>query len=513
MKVIQQHEHRANVKQRGSAVSVRAATDRPPRRFLGWIGWAGADAAGRLILLSGSTMLLSRMTSPREFGVASLVLTIVAVAAVFVGAPFEEALTQLPRVRKCHLRAALAASWFIGALLFVLTLLSSTAIASRYQTSELATLLPVAMSSIFFSGHADIIASVARRRKRFNDMAAASLAGHVVGVVLSVVIAIYGDALWALVLQRVIIVVARAIILQWRIGVVVMPRWSRAPLAELARYASYSFLARLTDTLTHLVFNNVIHELYGVAALGQVNMAMRIVEPIRSAVTATGHNLAFSFFARAGADPQGRRQTRDQVILYTAFAIAPLFVGLAVVSPVLLPVCAGQGWNEASVVAVWLSLAGAVAAPSGLIFTAFSASGRPDLSFLSLIAGFAMTVATLACLAGFGVTSVGLSRVVGDGVRATIAVSVTPPGGDWPWRARLATLLPAWRLAAAMGLIVATLNAMAPGGPSLGRLAALIVAGVLTYGVLMAVFVRPSFVRFAAPLLRILPARTRPASI
>lgn len=373
-------------------------------------------------------------------------------------------------------------------------------------------MLPVAMTSIFFSGHSDVIASLARRRRRFNELVYATLASHIIGVALSLVIAGFGHALWALVLQRVLIVFSRAVILQWRIGFTVSPRWSSAPLRELARYASFSFLARLADSLTYLAFNNLVQGLYGVAEVGQVNMAMRIIEPIRSAVTATGHNLAFSYFARARDDPKRLRQLCDDVISTTAFAVAPVFVGLAAIAPVLLPVFAGKGWEEAALVAISLSLASALSAPSGLIFTAFSANGRPDLSFFSLIASFAATVAALFGAGGLGLASVGLSRIVGDGVRTAIAVGVAPQSAEWPWRARLAALLPAWTLAALMGLAVTAFNSVAPGGPSLGRLAMLVGVGFVTYALLMAAFARPAFELFIGPLVRLVPSLRHQAS-
>ncbi len=70
------------------------------KRILGWLGWAGADATGRLALLTGSTALFSRLLCPRDFGVTALALTFVAVGAVFVGMPFEEALAQRRRLRR-----------------------------------------------------------------------------------------------------------------------------------------------------------------------------------------------------------------------------------------------------------------------------------------------------------------------------------------------------------------------------------------------------------------------------
>ena len=471
-------------------------------RLMGWISWAGIDAVGRLLLLSGSTIVLSRVSSPRDFGVAALVLTIVAVLSVFVGAPFEEALTQLPRLRSRHLSAALAASWLIGVVLFTGAVVAAAPLARLYDAAEIQFLLPAAMTSIFFSGHSDIVTAVARRRRRFNEVAYATLAGHVIGVGLSLVIAGLGYGLWALIAQRVLTVIARATILQWRIGFLILPRLLPKQLAELSRYASISFLTRLIDSVTYLVFNNLVQALFGVSELGQVNMAMRLIEPIRGAIIATGHNLAFSFFARASREPARLRQMCNHVISHSAFAVTPVFVGLAAIAPVLLPVVAGPGWHGAVVVTVWLSIAAAISAPSGLIFTALSANGRPELNFLSFLASFAATVAVLVGAAALGPISVGLSRVAGDGVRAALAIGISTTGLEWTRRARLAALHPAWRLSAIMGLIVATLDAWLPGGPSLARLAILIGAGIVVYPLLIAAFARPAFEVIAAPLLR-----------
>lgn len=251
-------------------------------RLIGWIGWAGLDAIGRLALLTGSTIVFSRLLAPRDFGVTALVLTLVAVAAVFVGSPFEEALAQRRGVRMAHLRAALGASWAIGAVILAASIPLGHALAEHYGEPEFRSLLPVAMASVFFSGHSDIVTALARRLRRFNDVAYATLVGHVVGVGVALAIGLAGYGLWALIAQRLMVVVARAVILQWRIGFLVTPSWAPALVREFGRFAGFSFMARLAENLTYLAFNNLVQIFYGVAALGQVNMAMRLIEPIRA---------------------------------------------------------------------------------------------------------------------------------------------------------------------------------------------------------------------------------------
>ena len=471
-----------------------------PSRLLGWIGWAGLDAIGRLALLTGSTVIFSRLMSPRDFGLAALVLSLVTLAAVFVGSPFEEALTQRRGLRMAHLSAALGASWLVGAVLFALSLGAGHLLAEAYGEPEVRLLLPVAMASIFFSGHSDIITALARRLRRFNDVAYATLMGHVIGVGASLGLAVMGYGIWSLIAQRLLVVVARAIILQYRIGHVVMPTLSFRHVRELSRFAGFSFLARLTENVTYLAFNNLVQVFYGISVLGHVNMAMRLIEPIRGAIVATGHNLAFSYFARATRDQERLRMLADQVVSQSAFVTVPVFVGMAAIAPVLLPLVAGPGWDDAVGITMCLSLASAIAVPAGLIYTAFSANARPEYSLLSLIVGFAAVVAVLVGASSLGPISVGLSRIAGDVVRAAFAIGLPAVALDWSRRQRFRALAPAWTFSGAMGGVVAAAALFLPVSPLLVQLILLVSLGIAVYAALLALFGGGIFLTLAAHL-------------
>lgn len=460
-------------------------------RLLGWLGWAGLDAVGRLLLMTGSTIVFSRLLSPRDFGVAALVLTIVAAAALFVGSPFEEALAQRRHVRRRHFRAALGLSWLVGLAILLLAILLGRPLAIYYNEPDIGPLLPLATASIFFSGHSDILTALARRLRRFNDVAIATLAGHVVGITLALILAVLGFGLWALIGQRLLVVVARAIILQWRLKFLILPVWAPGEIRRFGRFAGFSFLSRLVDNVTYLAFNNLVQALYGIAVLGHVNMAMRLIEPIRGAIVATSHNVAFSYFARAAHDGARLRQIASETVAQAALVTAPVFMGLAAVAPVLLPLVAGPGWDEAIGIAVCLSLAAALAVPAGLVYTAFSATGRPEFSLTSLVLGFVAIIAILFAAQPLGPISVGYSRLGGDGIRALCALLFAAAALPWSTGAKLRALAPAWALSGAMALAVALLDAglgtMAP----LLRLAILIVAGMLVYAALLSIFARP----------------------
>lgn len=474
--------------------------ERSPPPILGWLGWAGLDAVSRLVLLTGATIVFTRLLTPRDFGVAALVLTIVTTAAIFVGSPFEEALAQRRHVRLLHFRAALGASFAIGAVILAACALFAPSLGAYYGDPRVAWLLPAAMTQIFFSGHSDIATALARRMRRFNDVAAATILGHVVGVGASLALAFAGYALWALVMQRPLIMLVRAIVLQRRLPYAILPVWSPANAREFGRFAGMSFMARLIETVSYTCFNNIVGLLYGLEVLGQFNMAMRLIEPIRGAVTATSHNLAFSFFARAGHDASRLRPLAQHVAGQAALATTPAFVGLAAVAAQLLPLVAGPGWDTAAEIAICLSLGAAVAVPAGLVFTAFSASGRPEMSVWSLAIGVVGVLVALVVFHPLGPVSVGLSRVVGDLIRAGFAILAPSGRLGWTRGARAATLRTAWILSAVMGAMVVSSTGFVGALRPVAGVAAMMAVGVVSYLGLLALAARQSLAALLAHL-------------
>jgi O-antigen/teichoic acid export membrane protein len=459
-------------------------------------------------MLTAGTAALSRMLSPHDFGVSALILTVVTVASVTVGSPFEEALSQRKVVRFALFRSALSASWAASAGWIVVSLPLGLLLGHIYHDPVIGLALPLTMTATFFSGHSDILTALVRRQRRFTELSQATLIGNAMGIMVSVFVALIGGGVWALVAQRLFIVTFRAVALQWRLGVTLTPNWSFRDLGAIVRYGRVSLLDSLCDNLTFLAFNYVVGGFYGLNTLGFVNMAMRIVEPIRGAIGATGHNVAFSFFAGVQHDPTRLRERAQTIVSHAALGIAPVFIGLAAVIPVLLPLIAGPGWEDSIDVAVCLAIGSAICIPARLIFTALSAKAHPEFSLIANTSAFAATLAVLLFGAGLGPISVGLARIAGDSLQALISIIVSPDHLAWTRGARFRALAPAWALAAAMGLCVSGLSTYIPDFSRFGRLSMLIGFGIGVYIAFLAIFARQQF----SGLTALIATRAKPAA-
>ena len=462
-------------------------------KLLLWLGWAGFDAVGRLFLLTVSTTVFSRLLLPIDFGLSALVFTTVTIASVLVGAPFEESLAQRRHIMRAHAETATATALFVGTALFLLSFPLAAVLARFYQEPLVLQLLPAAMASIFFTGYIDISTGLLRRQRKFNDLAIASLTGNLLGIGISVAMAVIGFGIWSLIAQRLMISGITALVLAQRIGFIVPPKFSFAHFKDLRGYAGVSLADRLADNLNYFAFNNLVGAIYGLQALGYVNMAMRLIEPLRGAFTSTGHNLAFFYFAAVKTDKIKLRERADEVLTRAALVVAPVFVGLAAVMPVLLPLIAGPGWEPAVNIAICLGLGAAILLPARLIYTALSASARPEFSLGSNLANVAVTNTVLLLASGLGPINVGLARIAGDSIQSSIAVGLSPRHLDWSRWDRLQILLTAWLLSGFMGMAVIGFQHALPQLPPLVSLLGSVGTGVVVYAGLCNVFARTHF--------------------
>lgn len=426
-----------------------------PNHILKWVGWAGADALVRLFCLGGTTIVLSRLLDPADFGVAAIVLATAAAAGLVVGAPFQDALAQRRVLRKLHLQSALGVSLAVGLALIAASLLVAPILAKAYAAPEIQYLLPVTMLSILFSGHGELVGARARRQRRFTEIAGADLVSHLVSAPLAIAAALLGAGVWSLIVLRLAGVVVQSLMLQTRVGYPLMPRFSALHLADLRRIASIASLDRITDNLTYLLFSNLVASFFGLAVLGQMNMAMRVIEPVRGAVMGALHNFTFPTFRRIALQ-KAPDSERDQPVRLLANVTAPIFAGLACVIPLLLPLVTGAGWEDAVPIAIGLAIGAALSMPAQPIFTALSAQGAPEYGLLGSLARLSMTGLVLVALRDWPILAVCLSRLAGDAAAAFLALLFPLGRRQWPASVRIMLLLPAWGVTGLMSAATMT---------------------------------------------------------
>jgi O-antigen/teichoic acid export membrane protein len=299
-----------------------------------------------------ANIVLARELTPRDFGLMAFGLSIVAIGSFFTSGGIGAAL-----IRQEHDPTRRQLEAVFGTQLTVATASAVLALAIGAQFGT-AGLLAAMMT---FSIPLDICrvpaAITTQRQLLFAPVIRAEIGEMVAYNVVAIVLVLLGAGIWGVGIA----VLCRALtgstllVATSPVGLV-RPRWSLPEMKPLLRFGVTLQGVQLVNMAREQGLNFATAGLGGIAALGQFNFSLRLLQPITLLFSAVG-SVAFPAVAgllRAGEDP---RPMLEKGIRLAFSATGLGVVALASATPAIVPSVFGPQWDEAIAVLPW-SLAG-----------------------------------------------------------------------------------------------------------------------------------------------------------
>jgi PST family polysaccharide transporter len=336
------------------AVDGRALGGRAARGAVVTLGAQGI----RIVVQVLSVVVLSRLLSPRDYGLIAMVLAVIGVADVFrdlglsTAAIQARTLTAAQRTNLFWVNSALGL--VLGGVVFAL----APALAHVYGQPELVDIARVLALSFLLNGVATQYRADLTRRLLFARLAVADVVSPVIGLGVGVVMALSGAGYWALVGQQ----LAQYAVMMT--VVVTAGRWlpgrpdRTAPMGGLLRFGWNMVGVQLIGYTANNIDSITIGARFGAGALGVYSRAFQLLMtplgqlrgpatqvalPVLSSLQDDGHR--FAEYLRRGQLALG----------YTLVAGLGLVVGAA--EPVTA-VFLGEQWGSVPPLLRFLALAG-----------------------------------------------------------------------------------------------------------------------------------------------------------
>jgi O-antigen/teichoic acid export membrane protein len=303
-----------------------------------------AGYAGRVALMVGSTMVLSRLLRPADFGLVAMVTSITGFSNMFLDFGLSTATIQREDVRHDQVTTMfwinLAISLFIGLVIAAL----APAIVWFYGEPRLLGITLALAVAALLAGLSVQHQAILRRQMRYGALVGRDLAATACSAGVAVLLAWRGAGYWSLVAQQVVLVAVRTVLV-W-----VASRWRPGPLAPLSEVRSMLFfgshvtVARMLNTLTRNLDKVLIGRLWSAQLLGFYSRASNaIVVPFQQAGQALA-GVAVPTLSRLQNDPARYRvYFRTAVTLMAALGL-PVIVFLSVDAKLLVPLLLGDQW-------------------------------------------------------------------------------------------------------------------------------------------------------------------------
>ena len=365
--------------------------------------WVFFEKFGVVLISVFTFFIYAKLLGPKELGIALFVLSIGQGLAVFLFSLLEDPLVRHSDPTSAHFDSAfwagLVTSFILVALIMVGCLLYTEDTRMRWLMFVSSLHIPVLTISRIYI--ADL-----RRKGQFKALAKRTLWGRVIGSAVGLALAWFGQGSWAIIAQSILMFGVSLAIMLVSSELVIGRQFSKPALKELLKVGwPLAVRGGSWDAL-----NRGVTILLGVTAgateVGIFGLARRMIDMPRSAIYGGLLSYALPAFSRNQDNLENLQKMFCFSTKTTCFVIFPMFVGLALVAPYLIPAIFGDEW-EASVHLI--QILAVVAAISNIMLYVPSALTAVARTQLTLGAEVFATIAALVLVSVLGGTYGGLA--------------------------------------------------------------------------------------------------------
>lgn len=312
---------------------------------LGSFLWKFAERCGTQGVKVVVEIILARLLVPDDYGTIALVTVFITILNVFVDSGLGNALIQKKDADDIDFSTVL---YFNVALCLGLYLLlyfaGAPLIAQFYAKPGLTPIIRVLGLTVVISGVKNVQQAYVSRTLQFKCFFYSSLVGTILSAVSGIIAAYSGWGVWSLVLQQILFAVVNCTVLWFTV------KWRPVKAFSLSRLRtlfSYGWKL-LVSTLINAVYNNfyqlIIGKLYSSADLAYYNKGDQFPKLFLNNISDSIDSVLFPTMSNTQDNKTKLRYVTSISIRISTFVMAPLMLGMAVVSPTLVKILLTEKW-------------------------------------------------------------------------------------------------------------------------------------------------------------------------
>lgn len=306
--------------------------------------WRFLEKAGNQIVSFGVTLILARLLSPESYGSIALVVVILNILNVFINSGLGNALVQKKDVDEEDYSTVFSFNLVFCMVIYLILYLIAPYIARFYNDDIYVGLLRVAGINILISGIKNIQQAYVAKKLIYKKFFLSTLGGTIISAIISIVLALYGFGVWALVTQTIVNNMVDTIIL-W-ITVDFRPKFyfSVQRFKTLFSYGWKVLTTAFVDALYNNIRKLIIGKLYTTSDLALYNKGAQFPELFINNVVASVDEVLFPVMSSVQNNLERVRNMTSRAIKTSIYITAPVMLGMAMISEKMVRLLLTEKW-------------------------------------------------------------------------------------------------------------------------------------------------------------------------
>lgn len=320
------------------------------RKVTRGVRWSGINTLSTTAIHFIELAVLAHLLGAEAYGLMAIVSVITGFGTVFSNLGLSGAVIQRLSPTREELSTLYWMNVVAGFALFILFALVAPLVATAFGVTQLRPLLSVAaFSFVIYAIGAQFSAQIVKEL-RFDILTKFNIASSLIGMCVSVALALYGFGVWALIWGSLSVTFSITIMrIAWAKAEKMLPflhfNWN-----EGRRYLSFGVYLTGQAFVNYINFRIdqlLVGYLLGPIALGYYNMAFRLAIAPFMRINSIVTSVAFPAFSLVQDDRALLKRGFMKMIALVTSVNAPVLVGMAALAPLLVPILLGEKWRPA----------------------------------------------------------------------------------------------------------------------------------------------------------------------
>lgn len=332
------------------------------------VAWSTIEKICSAVLQLAVSLVLLNLLTPEDYGLMAIVAAFPAILMPLVDSGFSQALIRKKDVDDVDYSSVFYVNIVISLLLYSVLVAIAPACSRFFGAPDFVSIAPILYLLIPINSLSNIQNAILQRGMEFKNLSLYILVSNAVSSAVAIWMAIEGYGVWALVGQRLGVVVVKTVLMWLRSSWRPKLLFSMDRIKGMFRYGSRILLSDLVSNVYYQISNLFIGKFYTKTDLGYYDRGNKIKEmPVTSTIMAV-LSVTFSAFSRQKDDKVKLNINARKVYIIWAFVMFPLMCGLIAVAEDMFRVLLPDIWLPAVPYLRILSIAGLLAPLSVISF-------------------------------------------------------------------------------------------------------------------------------------------------
>ncbi|MBB6671716.1 MOP flippase family protein [Cohnella nanjingensis] len=359
--------------------------------------WSSLATAVSTVIQLAQVVTISRMLSPEDYGLISMIMVVVMVAIAMSDFGISNAIIHRQRVTKNELSSLYLLNLGAGAAIALAVWLLAPVAAYYYQEPQLVGPMRWMALLCFFPAIGQQFQVLFQKELRFAYLAKVDIASYAVGFATVFIGAYLGFGVYALVGSYLANALFKALCLAvagWRIW----PPGLRLRMEDLKGYLSFGVYQMGSGMIQSFMTNIdylILGPMIGAEKLGYYTFAYQLCIMPMQKLSPLVSQISLPLLAKIQDQSSLLRKGYLQITEMISYVTGPIYLGLAVTAPYLVPFAFGKQWTDSilmvQILAIMFLVRSAVIPTHSLLL----AIGRANTRFYYSILCFAILLPSL----------------------------------------------------------------------------------------------------------------------